>query len=916
MSKLVRRLMFLLGVGVIGATSFGYSYFYFENTRSQSTDANTFKVDDIQENYPFGKTTSNTTYTLYFFPNAAYMHLYYEYLEKGAVAPELQFGYKEVQYNEVGNVLTDDNGNARYKLSDLGQYSESSYDNTKITYDGAFRKYIGTKFSNNYFEADGGEAYNDSGAFMTSYYALSLSEKRTWGEPGEDFTIYQGVDGREEKYNGHNQYSLDRLGCWDKSYYYGKTVRDSSGDGAITGFINENNDKLNDTNTGRYLPIKITVTNTLSMSIYEAAIQDLFASMGNSKDWHNYSFTEWTYVYKDSDGNYVYPYSHLDNTEASDKTSGNVGEAFQPKEVETYFDIFSDLDKYADDNNVIRLFPMFSNGKKIPSKEKKTTGSDVTLLNGGGATQKLQITYGDDNVYKYPLFTNDVYNDGSGYFTYGDDSTEETLLNSEYIRLFSYNNIEIKSSSNISSIKFSANNVWGETKEKAVGNWNSAPSDSPHWSGLFWGSLYLLDSDYIQKELISKYGEGLYTFYIFVANYSYQNGPGSGTSNSEASLKGTFDSFYNNIVSQATSGKFSSLKNKNLVQIEYVESNYHDGYKCSPTVVAFEKIDEPKAIRDYPSNGATDNESTINSFISSKYSLAPGFYRSQDYLYEGNKSGETYSYKDTTNLAADRPYTYIARDVDFMDMENQSLYFMIAFGDTYTTHNSFSETYSYDYLITSGSEITDTTTAITETSNVFTKASEYMDVVDVTDSSDSSKKYQMFKFKDLEHLGVYDILITCSKDSINSTNNTYEIYMYRHSNIFCKVFDEKLDAFEAGKFVDHEYDSTTYKTSSGATLLFQKQYFLGQSISATDISIAGTNAGKTLDQCLRLYISNIEGETASDTYSDAKLINYRILDRITDSVVAKYIPNSDGTYKLECDFKISKNYVFYIDKCV
>ncbi len=905
MSKLVRRLMFLLGVGVIGATSFGYSYFFFENTRSQSTDANTFKVDDIEQNYSFGKKSdSSTTYTLYFFPNAAYMHLYYEYLENSAVAPELQFGYKEVQYNEVGNVLTDDDGNARYKLSDVGQYSETDYDNTSITYDGAFRKYIGTYFSSDTFEADGGSAYASGGAFMATYDALT--EKRTWGEPGEDFTIYEGTDGREEQYNSHNQYSLDRLGCWDESYYYGKTVADSSGDHAITGFINENNDKLNDTNTGRYLPIKITVTNTMSMDIYEAAIQDVFASMGNSKDWHNYSFTQWTYVYKDSDENYVYPYSHLTNKEASSDSSGNVGEAFQPKEIDTYFDIFSDLDKYADDNNVIRLFPMFSNGKK-------TSGDDRTFLNGGGATQKLQISYGDDNVYKYPLFTSDVYNqatdESEDVFSYTEEgeTKTESLLYDKYIRLFSYNNIKITTASNITSMKFSANNVWNWTKEGAIGNWNG---DESHWSNYFWGSLYSLDSDYIQDELISRYGEGLYTFYIFVANYSYQNGPNCGTDNSTSDLKATFDGFYNNIVSQATDGKFSSLKNKNLVQIEYVESDYHQDYKCSPTVVAFEKIEEPKVIRDYPLNDShtVDSVDTINNFISSKYSLAPGFYRNQDYLYEGNKSGDTYSYANTTNLATDRPYTYIARNVDFMDMENESLYFMIAFGDIYATNNSFTNTFSYEYLITSDTEISDTSTTISDTSNVFTKASEYIESVDVTDSSDSSKTYQMVKFKSEEYLGVYDILIT------RSSNGAYEVYMYRHSNIFCKVFDKKLNDFEAGKFVDHEYNSSTYQTSSGATLLFQKQYFLGQSISANDISTTGTNAGKTLDQCLRLYISDNEGETASDTYSDAKLINYRILDRVTESVVAKYIPDGDG-YKLDCNFKISKNYVFYIDKC-
>ncbi len=897
-SKLIRRTLFTLGVGVIAATSFGLSYFYFENTRSESTSTNTFKVDDIKENYPFGKSSSSSsTYTLYFFPNASYMHLYHEYLEGGgSIAPEDQFGYKEVQYNEAGNVLTDSNGNARYKLSEVGQYSEDNCDNTKITYDGAFRKYIGTHFPNDNFEADGGSAYASGGAFSETYSALSV--KRTWGEPGEDFTIFPDADGREEKYNGHNQYSLDRLGCWEESYYYGKTVTDGNGDQAITGFINETNDKLNDTNTGRYIPIKITVTNTLSMDVYEAAIQDLFASMGNSKDWHNYSFTEWTYVYKDSDDKYVYPYSYLDNKEAGSASSGNVGEAFQPKTIDTYFDLFTDLKKYADENNVIRLFPMFSNGKK-------TSGDDRTFLNGGGATEKLQITYGDKNVYKYPLFTSDTYNDGAGNFTYGDDSEEE-LLKSEYIRLFSYNNIEIKTSSNISSLNFSANNVWGSTKTEAIGNWNGATTDNPHWSGLFWGSLYTLSSDYIQNNLIAKYGEGLYTFYVFVANYSYQNGPGSGTSNSESQLRSTFDNFYDNVVSQAANGKFSSLNNKTLVRVDYDESNYYQPYKCSPTVIAFEKIDEPKVIRDYPLNDSqgVDNATTINNYISSNYSLAPSFYRNNDYLYEGSKNDDTYSYKNTTDLSADRPYTYIARNVDFVDMENQSLYFLIAFGESYLTHNSFSGSNTYDYLVASSSQIDDASTEITEATNVFTSASEYIEIADVADSSDSSKTYQMCKFKSLQYIGVYDILIT--RTSGNNTNNPYEIYMYRHTNMFCKLFDQDLDPFEAGQFVNH--------TSTTSTLLFQKQYFLGQSVQADDVSVAGTYKDKTLDQCFRSYVSFKETGTASEDYSKSTLTQYRILDRVTEAVVAEYKLQEDGSYALECNFRINKNYIFYMQK--
>lgn len=901
MTKVFRKFTFLLGVAFLGISSFGLSYFYFENHREKQQDIqDKIKVDDIQENYRFGTSSDNTTYTIYFFPSAAYMHLYGDYLEnKTEIKPEEQFGYKEAQYNETGNILLDSNGNARYKLSEeTGKYATySNQTSISVSYDGAYRKYIGDEFPCDDFEADGGGAYGSSGAYMQSQNNLSWSDKgtrRTWGVPNEEFTIKTDDTDRIENYNGHNQYSLDRLGCWDDCYYYGQTVSDGGGDKAPTGLIEGDYPSLpslDDTNTGRYLPIKVTVNNTMSTNIMEKVVQEIFSSMGNSKDYHNYSFTEWTYVDLSS-STPSYPYATGTNSEHYGKDKNYpIGEAFQPIPTERYFDMFSELSKYADSDGVIRLFPLFSNSKKMGA---------TSYLNGGGASQKLQITYGsgDDasNSYKYPFFNSDVYNNGNEYFTYGEnDENTQTLLKSEHIRLFSYSNIKITNSLNVNSMIFSANNIW------------NSPANWHYTNGKFeWHNLYKLDSSYIQNELISKYGEGLYTFYVIVANYSYQNGPSDNSTNSVATMKTSFDSFYNNIVSQAVDGRIASLKNKHLVQI-LDTSNYYDDYKCSPTVVAFEKIDEPKVINDFEVSNNTVSD--VNSYISKTYELADGFSRNSYSLYEGSYDSSTSSYRVVgDDLSSSSPYTYIAKNVDFM--RDDSLYFMISFNQTYSTSRSFNDDvskYQYEYLISDPGVSTDTDGSTTYTinpENVYSKATEYIDIVNVT--GNDGKTYQMCKFKDTTYQGVYDILI-----KYNDSNKNYDIYMFRHSNLFCYVFDTNLDDYQEGEFVNHtlttDGDSKYVTKTSGnnANLLFEYKYFLGQSLDSSSKSVS-VNSGYTLDQCLRKKIGD------SYDYNGPDLENYKLKDRVTEATVAKYEKNEDGTYSLICNQKIYKNYIFYL----
>ena len=884
MNKIIRKIIFFAVIILICSTTLGLSFFNFDNNQEQSA-SNKTKIDDIEENYNFGKNASDKsgkTYTIYFFPSASYLYLYHEYISGAtSVKPEDQFGYKEAIIKSDSSVT--------YKLSEnTGKitYDGSSLSYGDVTYDGAYRKYMGEKFSCSVFEADGGTAYGDGTAYTASQNALTTDKKRTWGIPNDNFTIFETDSDRVEHFNGRNQYSLDRLGSWGDAYYYGNTVSDSSDDNAPTGLIQGESttrpSDMDDTNTGRYIPIKLTITNELTSSTMESVVGNVFSSMGtlfNGNYLHNYTFTEWTYVKNpDSPSDLDYPYSYISNaSNASGEWSANkVGEAFQPKQRDTYFDMLSDLDQYADKNGVIRLYPLFSNGKKT---NVDTSTTDSYLL-GGGSSQKLKITTTTTTTtstdeYKYPFFNSDVYNNGDGSFTYTSTDTtgstttkSEDLLLSKYINLFSYNNIAI--SSKTSGLVFSANNIWNSPT-----NWNKNDDGTLHWK-----KMYTLDTDYIQDELVSKYGEGLYTFYVIVANYSYQNGPSGSSSNTVETMSKTFDTFYNNIGKQVSSGAFTSLTGKMLVQVDQIDSEMGD-YKCSPTVVFFEKINEPQIT-------TTNSEITdVETFIKNNSDSSRNFYRNVNPLYKGEVNDNVYS-ATGSDLSSTSPYTYIIKNVDLSSRK----YFVLSFNKTSSLSSLFNTTGTneFEYLITNP-----TNKDNVNEENIYTNA--FGENGFIKSSIVDSEIY--FELIDDTYLDVYDIIV-----KYNTNTNKYDIYMRRHNKLFLYVFDSNLTG-TTNSFVDHSIVSDN-KTKNGELRLFDKEYAENSDVLSTDVS-STSNKGITLDEVIRNYI-------ASQT--DTNLLNYRLIDRVTGLVVGYFIEDetNSNTYKFVLNLKMEKNHILYIEK--
>lgn len=881
----------------LASTTFGLSYFYFSNNQSveNTIGNNSLKIDDIKENYDFNKNTNTKegkTYTIYFFPSASYLYLYSQYLNGNiSIKPEDEFGYKEPTYNDDGTLKTDStSGNVIYKLSDnTGKYQKTDGTSTsdgEITYDGAYRKYMAEAFNCNNFEADGGSAYASGSAYNQSQDALPSGKRRTWGIPNDSFTIFENDPDREEHFNGRNQYSTDRLGCWGDCYYYGQTISDSKDDNAPTGLIkgdgvNESVSGMDDTNTGRYIPIKLIVKNTLTSTTMEKVVQNIFTSMGTDlgssytyRYLHNYTFTQWTYVTdpdNEDDSKRGYPYSPEKNNDSYGENT--VGEAFKPSPRDTYFDMFTDLDKYADSQGVIRLFPLFSNGKK---------SSATTYLDGGGSSERLTIKTSSDSSqtieYKYPLFNTDVYNDGDGYFTYdlNGTNTQEVKLKSEYIRLFSFNNIKINSST--TSLEFAANNIWNQPT-----GWNI----DEETNRLLWRNLYELSSSYI-KSMISNYGEGLYTFYMIVANYSYQNGPYEHSTYSVDDMKGSYDCFYNNVVSQAIDGKFASLKGKHIIQV--TEGSIDNDYRCSPTVIVFEKIDEPKLM-------TSDNEiSDVSSFVSTNYNTGRSFFRNVNPLYKGIKDNNSFKIEGN-DLSSDSPYTYLVKNVDLSNSD----YFTISFSDSSLSNDIFTtsnDKMAYEYLISDPANTTDI-----DEDSIYKRPfgdDGYIESISTVDSND--KIQIVFKLKSDDYRDVYDLLI-----KYNSTYDKYDIYMRRHGKLFLYVFDQDLTSTTSDGFVNHSYDSN-YKVGD-ASLLFDKNYTENSSLTSKDMS-SDVNSGLTLDQCLR---KKIGGDIS---YSNSSLLNYVLKDRVTDEIVARYVEETDSPnntiYTLKCTLTMNKNHILYL----
>ena len=711
------------------------------------------------------------------------------------------------------------------------------------------------------------------------------------------------------------QYRNDRFGFWT-SFYDWDDPRNANVE-----------NKPVDT-ASRYLPIKIEVNGNLTPDDMARVIPSISASTFDSHRWFDYTSNVWTYT---TGGN-------LEYTTA-------VG-GFTAKDVTNIFDIMQNPEKYADTNNVIRLYPIFNNGKNYATSSFSDGGADGIkaefVYNDTQATiensllpYQTKLTYASKS-YRYTV-------DGGWPDSWDDDTTYSlnyaVLKNIELVRN-RYKSITISVAP--------ANRIAG---------WSSS-----------WFDAYVLSGKAINS-FINTYGEGLYTIYFFI-------GDRGGNHEQDSSVFGV-----TNVINHVTNDNSNNndLKNKYLMSIYdnngtmqvstnnngflYLSgngNNWNIGNNARPVGLTIEKVTNFRLVSDIPivedSDGVPSNNqnwANIDQNVQEGLLHAENFMMA-DSVYsisEDQFEEESLNYTDIssqTPLDSDNPYIYLIRNADFRFVNN--LYFQIRFANDYI-NNALTVNTSYDSVnqVTTPKYVA---YRLSDQSNELLKF-EFQDKdifidnagpISGTDSQGNISQRSGFKLRDYNARGVYDILLVATGNDSGMTR-TFNMYINRHTNSFIKLFNgnpgtfaytiPKLGTNETSYFVRHKLPSEDptgdQVRDKNSTLLWNGQAYLGENLSTSSEGIPYTEKTETTNEA---PITGESKQTFIDAVKEALGVTpgveqmYPIKDAVTNQTIAYYnsgvgriftsagsTGGTQGESVTELDlFVIMKNYVLYIDE--
>lgn len=857
--KKIAYLALSLAIAIVLTAGVAFAAWKFETAYSTENTIET-KRDDIFENYNIRKANETEknkvkTYEMYLYPSTLYLNEYIDSLngKSGAVLPEEKYGYIEpviengiVKYN----VVSSNGGDSGY-LSEVAQNKTYTMSDTKIIQDMYYNVY---KNDTNWDKkADGGP----SGTINFDSASVAANSKFLYGDPIADLNNTVTYSYTDEQHNWRNLHYYDRFGYWPT------LAKDA----------------------GRYLPLKITVDEKFNNSYYNQVDLTPFADMGDPHDWYVYSFSCWSYV-NYTNSTYTPPYYATDEFASANSSTNYVDRgyygnatvnpslsAFCPTTVSQYFDIMKSFEVYSDADNVIRLFPKFSQGKGYGAAGSTT---DEGIKNGGGDSVKVVPTYKNadgtaaaagptDQHELYMFYTNETGSVSKGY-------------NTATVRVSVLPNVDIDS---YFSLDFKI------APSTYVAGWTD------------WSDVYSLNRDNSAKtnlglsDMLAQYGYGLYNLYLFVTNVSEP---------SYYSFIDELETMRQNIVSKKDSTSFPSLFGKNLLPVASLQ---HQSGKS--IMLVGEKVREAKFIGDV--NFTSDKNAAAESIYTSDEQARDKYLSTDQSFRLINK--ELYGTKDgkTEQVNSYFPYCYILQKVDFTKAKTQ--FFQIRFQRAYRSDLHFADpdNYAYSNLEFSG------TTYEQGFGNYF----ELVNDAEVYSSEkDSTSTQQVMKLKSEEMRGVYDIIMVFRSAREADPNSPYAynigLYAYRHTDIFLKIFENDLtDTVSYTDSADGVIESPDgeYKfIDHYASPLFVKNYSIEVTVKPEDQS---DKNGKTLAQCINEAV----------TVKGCNPATVRLYDHVTQAEVACYA-EVDGTeadalnyngkyYKLVFHpFKIRKNYIFYI----
>lgn len=878
-------LLSLIGIVAI-ATSSAFAYFIFsDEVKSSQLIEDKIRVDNIEENYVFGREDYvGKDYTIYLFPSTLYLDIYQAYLDgTSTVLPEDAFGYIEA--------VTESDGSISYTPKTDSKTGYSEYE----TYYETYKDYVNANEDYLHMDPNGdSDGYRD-GVRLTDH-TIAAKDGRAYGyEIVYDIKTGRNLsDGRlnifDQVYGGENRrigfgattgenavvpeenssyWTDEYLTQWDYSTWYSHDeILDAN-------YLNFNTEQYNyripykndrfgywselNYDDGRILPQKIEVFESISQSDFAKVTMTPWTSMGDENGWYDLNFAMWTYIDLTYTGNNITSYSLPFEVGEDQKIEL---EAFKTKDVINYFDINKSLSGYADKDGIIRLFPCFSNSKGY-----------VKDYNGGRDALRMDITEaGVQN--RYPML----------YFATSKPEGDR-VANINNTNICFVPNVEINS--NIKDINISIHPA-ATPKE-----W---PSGSYGWAELYNSTERTDLIKYIREE----YGDGLYNFYLVIGKNT--QGYDSSPTNNEKFSSATDVSKQ---ITSETGNIFDELVNKKLNQtaatdnetIKVLNYKYDDDehYIHRTYVLMVEKIAEASFYKEL--NSTYENEEALKNDTSSQTN-APIFYNLNAKLYKAklNASSGAYDVDANSELTAKNSYIYLAQNIDLTE-SNKDLVMQIRFNNEY---------YNADVGLYNLSPLSDGEALIfnpTVDSNgnfkfnddaVFTNANKRFKTssIKITSSGETQNALTLTNFEDNQ--GIYDILI-----EYNNTSGKFNVYTYRHTNIFIKLFENKVE-------IDKDTGLAIHKNADGTDfnyLLWRKQYYLGVNMKGNDTCDISFNSTQiTFQEAVESFInSNTKGYTKQ---------NLLIRDFVTDALIGYF----DSNGNLVLNLRVMKNYILYFDK--
>ncbi len=860
--KLKTFLLSLIGIVAI-ATSSAFAYFIFsDEVKSSQLIEDKIRVDNIEENYVFGREDYvGKDYTIYLFPSTLYLEIYQDYLNGSTIKPEEAFGYIEAETKSDGSIdyeIYDDSKTGYSVYSTYEEYVNSNEDYldeseytiaTKTNWRGEVTDTLSVKSYEMVYDI---MQTNVTSANGTNFGNAGNNERAGFGTPDKmnPVEVSPYVKNIVSGYDTNkNQIKFN-----DEQFNYRLQYKNDR-----FGYWNE----LTYEN-GRVLPQKIEVFESISQEDFSKKTMIPRTSMGDKNGWYELNFAMWTYIDLTYNGESITNYSLPFDVTGDQKIEL---EAFKTKDVINYFDINKSLSGYADKDGIIRLFPCFSNSKGY-----------VKEYNGGRDALRMDITESSVSS-RYPML----------YFKTTTDNGEN-IAGVDNTNIAFVPNVDINN--NVTNLKIAMHPASGP------GEWSSKYG---------WTELYENEGTTIINYIKNQYGLGLYNFYFVVGQCTGKQDEINGTN------------FYftseNNVANDITdSTVFTQLKNKQMNKISDSSScrtlNYHfhqektwwggtiDYYVHRTYVLLVEKVAEASFYSDLSTSYNTEEE--LKNATERQVS-APKFYNLNAKLYKAELNSEgAYQVDASSELTTNNSYIYLAQNVDLTET-NENLVMQIRFNNEY--YNTKNGLYNLNPLGEGEALIfnpkVDTSGNFTFNDDaVFTNASERFKTssIKITSSGETQNALTLTNFED--NRGIYDILIEYNK---TSTSSQFNVYTYRHTNIFIKLFENKVSVDEnTGLAIHKNADGTDFDS-----LLWRKRYYLGVNMKRSDTCDISFNSTQiTFQEAVESFInsnSNTNGYTKE---------NLLIRDFVTDALIGYF----DNTGNLVLNLRVMKNYILYFDK--